>query len=99
MISAFGNLGLVLNQIYNNWRDSAISQGFETGTLRTQFFTPELDLDTLIVPVTVVGGIVTVISTFFAPATAVAGIATFINGLLTYAGLTQVEYVKVIHPE
>ena len=56
-----------------------------------EFFTARLNPTSLILPISIVGGIAAAISSFFPPAAVVAGAAAISNGILTEKGLQTIK--------
>ena len=88
---AMAHWGQWLQLLHNKLTGDAVEIGFKTSTLVSEFFTPEQDPTTLLIPVSVINGIAGGISGFFGPAAVVAGAGTIATGFLTQAGLDKPE--------
>ncbi|KAG8529114.1 uncharacterized protein KY384_005749 [Bacidia gigantensis] len=80
-----------LHKLQNTFTYSTVAAGLSTATLVKQFFTPQVDPSTLVLPVAIINGLFGALSLGIPAATLGSSAATIVSGVLTQKGLTAVD--------
>ncbi|KAG8530581.1 uncharacterized protein KY384_005084 [Bacidia gigantensis] len=84
-----------LSLVHTRFGNNVESIGFRTSEFVTRFYTPVEDPTTLLIPLSVVNGIVGGISGFWGPLAIVGGLGTIGTGMITQAGLDKADPTKL----